>query len=60
VKLTFNAVMFLGLALGAVQSVPAIAPTNAPRHFRYPNPNGNKANSSIFAASASSRPTFGR
>jgi len=55
VKRTFIAVMFLGLALAAFQGTPAHGQTGAGSIFEVvPTPNGNKFNSSIFAASASS------
>jgi hypothetical protein len=54
VKLTFSAVMFLGLAV-IFQGAPAHAQTGASSIFKVvPTPNGNQFNSSIFSASASS------
>lgn len=54
-KSTFSAVIFFGLALAALQGTPAHAQTAAGSTFNVvPTPNGNKSNSSIFAASASS------
>jgi hypothetical protein len=55
VKLTLNALMFLGLSVVTLHGMPAKAQTNAGSTFQVvPTPNGNKSNSSIFAASASS------
>jgi hypothetical protein len=55
VKLTLHALMLLGLSVGMFQGAPAKAQTSAGSTFQVvPTPNGNKSNSSIFAASASS------
>jgi hypothetical protein len=55
VKLTFSALILVGLSIVALQGMPAAAQTNAGSTFQVvPTPNGNKSNSSIFAASASS------
>src|ERR1700693_2593180 len=54
VKLKLSVVMFLGLAV-MFHGAPAEAQTGAGSIFKVvPTPNGNKFNSSIFAASASS------
>ena len=54
-KLTLSAVMFLGLAAAMLQGTPANAQTGAGSIFHVvPTPNGNKFNSGLFAASASS------
>jgi hypothetical protein len=55
VKLKLSAVMFLGLAAALLQGTPANAQTGAGSIFHVvPTPNGNKFNSGLFAASASS------
>jgi hypothetical protein len=47
--------MFVGLAVVTLQGTPVLAQTDAGSTFQVvPTPNGNKSNSSIFAASASS------
>ena len=54
-KHTLIALTLIGLAVVTLQGTPATAQTNAASTFQVvPTPNGNKANSSIFAASASS------
>lgn len=54
-KLTLSALMFLGLSVAMLQGTPANAQTGAGSIFQVvPTPNGNKFNSSLFAASASS------
>jgi hypothetical protein len=55
VKHTLSALMFIGLSIVTLQGTPAVAQANAGSTFQVvPTPNGNKSNSSIFAASASS------
>jgi hypothetical protein len=55
VKHTLSALMFIGLAVVTLRGTPAGAQTNAGSTFQVvPTPNGNKFNSGIFAASASS------
>jgi hypothetical protein len=55
VKLTLSVLMFIGLAVITLQGTPAGAQANGGSIFKVvPTPNGNKFNSSIFAASASS------
>ena len=54
-KLKLSAVMFLGLSVAMLQGEPAHAQTGAGSIFHVvPTPNGNKFNSGLFAASASS------
>ena len=54
-KLTLSPVMFLALAAALMQGTPTNALTEAGSIFHVvPTPNGNKSNSSLFAASASS------
>ena len=54
-KLKLSALMLAGLAIVMLQGTPAGAQTNAGSTFKVvPTPNGNKSDSSIFAASASS------
>jgi len=55
VKHIFSALMLLGLSIVTLQGTRAVAQTDAGSTFQVvPTPNGNKFNSSIFAASASS------
>src|SRR3984893_16943797 len=55
VKLTLSAVIFLGGSAAILQGTPANAQTGAGSIFHVvPTPNGNKFNSSLFAASSSS------
>jgi len=55
VKLTLSVLMFIGLAVITLQGTPAGAQANGGSTFKVvPTPNGNKFNSGIFAASASS------
>ena len=54
-KHIFSALMLLGLSIVTLQGTRAVAQTDAGSTFQVvPTPNGNKFNSSIFAASASS------
>ena len=54
-KLTLSVLMFIGLAVITLQGTPAGAQANGGSTFKVvPTPNGNKFNSGIFAASASS------
>ncbi len=54
-KHIFSALMYLGLSIVTLQGTRAVAQTDAGSTFQVvPTPNGNKFNSSIFAASASS------
>ena len=60
-KHTLIALTLIGLAVVTLQGTPAGAQANGGSIFKVvPTPNGNKFNSSIFAASASSPTDIGR